>query len=81
MPLYDYLCQGCGVRSELLVRGGGAAPACPACGSEALERLLSLPAVRSAATRDVVGRSTQKRDAAQARERVNQQAAYERNHD
>ena len=80
MPLYDYACQACGAQSELLVRGA-AAPACPACGSEALDRLLSLPAVRSAATRDVVGRYTRKRDAAQARERVNQQAAYERNHD
>lgn len=80
MPIYDYACQGCGAQSELLVRGA-AAPACPACGSERMERLLSLPAVRSSATRDVVGRSTRKRDAAQARERINQQAAYERNHD
>lgn len=80
MPLYDFTCRACGATSELLVRGG-ATPACPACGSEALDRLLSLPAVRSDATRDVVGRATRKRDAAQARERVNQQAAYERNHD
>ena len=80
MPLYDFRCQDCGAESELLVRGA-AAPACPACGSEALERLLSLPAIRSDATRDVVGRYTRKRDAAQGRERINQQAAYERNHD
>lgn len=80
MPLYDYVCQACGARSELLVRGE-ARPACPACASEAMERLLSLPAVRSEATRDVVGRYTRKRDAAQARDRISQQAAYERNHD
>ena len=80
MPLYDFHCRACDATSELLVRGA-AVPACPACGSEALDRLPSLPAVRSDATRDVVGRYTRKRDAAQARERVNQQAAYERNHD
>ncbi len=80
MPLYDFHCQGCGVDAELLVRGTNT-PTCPACGSEQLERLLSLPAVRSDATRDVVGRYTQKRDAAQARERVGEQAKYERNHD
>ena len=80
MPLYDFHCAGCGAESELLVRGA-ATPACPACGSEALERLLSLPAVRSESTRDVVGRATRQRDAAQARERVGEQAKYERNHD
>lgn len=80
MPLYDYRCQGCGAESELLVRAT-TVPACPACGSEALERLMSLPAVRSDATRDVVQRYARKRDAAQAKDRINQQAAYERNHD
>lgn len=80
MPLYDFRCSACGAEAELLVRAA-ATPACPACGSTAMERLLSLPAVRSDATRAVVGRYTQKRDAAQARERINQQAAYERNHD
>ncbi len=80
MPLYDFHCQSCGGESELLVRGT-TVPACPACGSEALDRLPSLPAVRSDATRDVVQRYAKKRDAAQAKERINQQAHYERNHD
>lgn len=80
MPLYDYRCQQCDAEAELLVRGAQT-PSCPACGSEALERLPSLPAVRSDATRDVVGRATRRRDAAQARERVHEQARYERNHD
>lgn len=80
MPLYDFRCRDCGDEREVLVRGT-AAPACSACGSMALDRLPSLPAVRSDATRDVVGRYARKRDAAQGRERINQQAAYERNHD
>jgi putative FmdB family regulatory protein len=80
VPLYDFLCQSCGAESELLVRGA-ATPVCPACGSESLDRLLSLPAVRSDATRDVVGRYAKKRDAAQAKDRIHEQAKYERNHD
>jgi putative FmdB family regulatory protein len=80
VPLYDFHCQPCGAESEILVRGA-AAPTCPACGSEALERLPSLPAVRSDSTRDVMLRGAKKRDAAQAKERINQQATYERNHD
>mgnify|MGYP002781225025 FL=1 len=80
MPLYDFRCRDCGAERELLVRAA-AESAGPACGGAALDRLPSLPAVRSDATRDVVGRYTARRDAAQARERVNEQRNYERNHD
>jgi putative FmdB family regulatory protein len=80
MPLYDFACGACGAESELLVRGG-ATPVCPACGSETLERLPSLPAVRSSTTRDGAMRDARKRDAAQAKDRVHEQAKYERNHD
>ena len=81
MPIYDFQCRGCDARFELLVRGA-APPACPACASEDLERLPSFQtAVRSDATRDVVRRETRRRDAAQARDRVHEQAKYERNHD
>lgn len=43
MPLYDYHCTACDARFELLVRSTST-PACPHCGSVALDRLLSLPA-------------------------------------
>jgi putative FmdB family regulatory protein len=80
MPLHDYACPACGATFETLVRTGDT-PTCPTCGGEHLERLLSLPAVRSDATRAVVTRDTQRRDAAQARERVNEQRRYEQSHD
>jgi putative FmdB family regulatory protein len=80
MPLYDFTCHNCRSRFETLVRGG-TAPRCPKCGSEELERVVSLPAIKSDATQDVVRRDTQRRDSAQARERVNEQRNYERNHD
>ena len=80
MPIHDYVCRACDARFELLVRAS-TTPACPACRSEDLERLLSLPAIRSDATRDVARRETSRRDATQARDRVNEQRRYERNHD
>lgn len=46
MPLYEYSCMNCRDEFELLVRGGEA-PACPNCGSERLERLLSVPAAHT----------------------------------
>lgn len=42
MPLYDYHCPACGHRFEALVRAGST-PACPQCGSNALERQISAP--------------------------------------
>jgi putative FmdB family regulatory protein len=40
MPIYDYHCQACGHLFEALVRAGSS-PACPQCGSLALEKCLS----------------------------------------
>ncbi len=40
MPLHDYRCQACGAEFETLVRSGSV-PACPRCGSHALDRLVS----------------------------------------
>ena len=51
MPLYEYSCRGCGHTFEALVRDS-ATPACPACQCQDLERLLSLFAVNSDATRN-----------------------------
>ena len=43
MPIYDYRCHECDKTFELLVRPS-IAPVCPSCGSEQLEKLLSLTA-------------------------------------
>ena len=45
MPLYSYHCKEYDKDSELLVVFA-ATPACPACGSEKLERLMSRPATQ-----------------------------------
>jgi putative FmdB family regulatory protein len=80
MPIYEYACNACGERFELLVRGS-VAPACPSCRSDDLDRLTSLPMVRSDATRNLAARAARKRDAAQARERTHEQLKYEQSHD
>lgn len=43
MPIYDYRCSECNKTFELLVRSS-TVPACPACGSQQLEKQVSLPA-------------------------------------
>ncbi|MGE5098742.1 MAG: FmdB family zinc ribbon protein [Deltaproteobacteria bacterium] len=80
MPIYDYSCRGCGHTFEVLVRGA-TIPSCPECRSEDLERLLSLPAVRSESTRQQALRAAKRRDASQANERVRAQREYEAHHD
>ena len=51
MPLYEYRCSGCGYEFELLVLKSSQVAACPSCSSEHVERLLSLFAVSSDASR------------------------------
>jgi len=50
VPLYEYRCRSCQQPCELLVRTGDV-PACPACGSTDLERLLSAFGVSTSAVR------------------------------
>ena len=48
MPLYEYLCRDCDSQTELLVNGSMVStkdgPACPACGSQQMTKLLSVVA-------------------------------------
>jgi putative FmdB family regulatory protein len=41
MPLYEYRCKKCGAQFEALVANSDSRPACKACGSRSLEKLLS----------------------------------------
>ena len=80
MPIYDFVCVACGHQFEVLVRGTDA-PTCVACGSTELERLLSLPAVKSDATHARAMSAARRRDAGQAKDRAHEQLRYERSHD
>jgi putative FmdB family regulatory protein len=80
MPIYEYTCKACGDGFELLVRHDTVV-ACPSCRSGEIERLLSLPAVRSSGTHDLAMRAAKKRDMKQGREQMHTQREYEINHD
>jgi putative FmdB family regulatory protein len=47
MPLYEYLCEACGQRFEMIQKFSDPAPeACPKCGKGPVERQLSSPAIQ-----------------------------------
>lgn len=52
MPIYEYTCKQCADAFELLIRGNEA-PACPACGSQSLEKQLSVPAAHLASSSEL----------------------------
>lgn len=56
-------------------------PACPKCESSDLERLVTLPSIRSAGTHDLAMRAARKRDQQQGQERMRTQREYELSHD
>jgi putative FmdB family regulatory protein len=80
MPIFDFACRGCGHQFEMLVRGGGT-PACPACQGTDLEKLLSLPAVKTETTHGLAMQAAKRRDQRQGTDRVMAQREYEANHD
>jgi putative FmdB family regulatory protein len=46
MPLYEYVCQKCGHKTEVLQRHGGRPPrACPECGGK-VKKAFSAPAIQ-----------------------------------
>ena len=80
MPIYEYACRECDNRFDLLVRGKETA-ACPSCMSQDLERLLSLPTVKSESTHALAMAAAKKRDNKQAAENIRKQREYEAHHD
>ncbi|MEZ6136932.1 MAG: zinc ribbon domain-containing protein [Pirellulaceae bacterium] len=44
MPLYEYQCDSCQQRVEVLVRNSSETPQCPECGSKKLKKELSVAA-------------------------------------
>ena len=60
MPIFEYTCLSCHHQFEALIRGAKT-PVCPECKSEKLEKMLSLPAVKSDTTRDLAMRAAKKR--------------------
>lgn len=79
MPIYEYHCKSCEHEFETLVRNG-ITPKCAKCASEDLERVLSLPSVKSESTHARALNAAKKRDSAQAKDNAHEQLKYERSH-
>ena len=79
MPIFEYRCQKCGHEFETLVLKG-TVPSCPQCHAETLERLLSIPAVKSETTHALALKAAKRRDAKQADEKNRAQREYELHH-
>ncbi len=80
MPMFEYACKKCAKEFEMLVRPNGEIPACPACQSTELEKLLSIPAVKSDSTHALALGAAKKRDAKQANQNARVQREYELHH-
>jgi putative FmdB family regulatory protein len=81
MPIYEYECRGCGHQFEfLLLPSNPAAPACPSCKGQELERVISMFAVSSDGTRQQALNDGRKRAAGARKEKAHADAEYERNH-
>jgi putative FmdB family regulatory protein len=80
MPMFEYACKACGKEFEALVRSQDPAPACPACRSADLEKLISKPAIKSESTHALAMKAAQKRDKIAGAEKAREQREYELHH-
>jgi len=78
VPLFDYSCKACGHQFEAFVRK--AEPTCPKCKSADLERLLSLPAVRTEGTKQKTMKQSKQAELKTAAEKNHAQRQYEQSH-
>lgn len=79
MPIFDFVCTECQHHFEALVRGA-TAPVCPSCGSEALEKQISLPSVKTEHSHGMAMKAAKQRDQAQGKDRMHEQRKYEQSH-
>ena len=81
MPLYDFRCRACREEFEALVRPGNT-PACPACASGDLERLVTgfSISVRSGGLSPAARKAVEKQQNAQRRDQAAYQHEIEKKH-
>jgi putative FmdB family regulatory protein len=79
MPIYDFSCKACSHKFETLVLKK--TPKCPECQSEDLEKLMSLPVVRSAGTHQKTMAQAKKQEMKTSAEREYTQRQYEASHE
>jgi len=57
VPIYEYRCDGCNRRVQVLVRSDSARPVCPTCGSPLTDKLFSVPNLLSGRTQRLAGKT------------------------
>jgi putative FmdB family regulatory protein len=80
MPIYEYACRRCHHKFETIVRRASETPVCAACGSVDLERLLSIPAIKSESTHRLAMTDAQARETRRGSEAAQAQKEYESHH-
>ena len=80
MPIFEYVCKGCGKGFEYLVRSNSAPPSCPACSSVDLEKQISTPAIKSESTHGLAMKAAKARDQKAGSEKAREQREYELHH-
>ncbi len=78
MPIYEFLCERCGVRFEELVGAGTETAVCRSCGAERTHRVYSAPGASFKLVRTAGEMRKQERSNTQLRERTKQRLAARR---
>jgi putative FmdB family regulatory protein len=79
VPIFEYSCRSCGHEFEFLLLPATTA-ACPKCQSLDLEKMISIPAVKSESTHALAMRAARKRDSKAADVNARAQREYELKH-
>ncbi len=80
MPMFEYTCRGCAHEFEMLVLPT-ITPACPKCASQDLERLISLPALKTDEGTQRAIKQSQARRMKGRKDEIVAQREYELKHD
>ena len=80
MPIYEYECRAAAPVRVPPAAANPAAPACPSCKGQELERVISMFAVSSDGSRKLALNDGRKRAASAKRDKDHADAEYERNH-
>jgi len=85
MPILEYRCTACGNEFEILVLNSSPVPGCTSCGSEDIEKMMSISSVSSADIRKRASRDIRARNRAlrkdHAHEEVKRLESHARDHD
>ena len=85
MPIFEYRCSVCGDDFEDLVLKSSPAPACSSCGSQDVERIMSISSVSSEHTRRRASIDVRARNRAlrkdHSHEEVKRMESHARDHD